>query len=289
MLDRHEPPGLRRARWLPASVPLTSVLLTALLLIGLRPAVGLAGDQLVIPLEFDLHNFAGVGVGAYPSYMGADEQSVGVAPLMQLGLGGERYVRLLVNRLQFNLLDEPNWRLGPVAQLRFGRGQVDDPVVRRLRSIDSSLGLGLFGSYQWRAAGDPRQQAGLGGWSLWDAGNDQGWTAGLNAHYTQPIALPLVLGGGLAATYGSGDYMNTYFGVGPIDALASGLPVYRASAGLRDVRGWTAALLHLSPHWHLTAGLLYARLLGPAADSPIVTERGSRDQWVYGMGVIYAW
>jgi outer membrane scaffolding protein for murein synthesis (MipA/OmpV family) len=41
--------------------------------------------------------------------------------------------------------------------------------------------------------------------------------------------------------------MNTYFGVTPADAQASGLGVYQAEAGIRDVRGWLVALVHLSP------------------------------------------
>ncbi|TVQ87436.1 MAG: hypothetical protein EA400_11335 [Chromatiaceae bacterium] len=133
------------------------------LLASLLLASSAAADELVIPLEFDLPNFAGLGVGAYPRYLGSNETAVGVAPLVQLGLGGERFVRLLVNDLRGNLLDTPNWRLGPVAQLRFGRGRVDDPVIRRLRSIDSAINLGRFGGYRWRAPIDPRQQAGISG------------------------------------------------------------------------------------------------------------------------------
>jgi outer membrane scaffolding protein for murein synthesis (MipA/OmpV family) len=34
---------------------------------------------------------------------------------------------------------------------------------------------------------------------------------------------------------------------------------------------------------------MYSRLVGDAADSPIVAERGSENQWIYGVGTLYAW
>ena len=120
-------------------------------------------------------------------------------------------------------------------------------------------------------------------------GSHNGWTAGVSGYVMRPVARAVTLAGGAAATYGSGNYMDTYFGVTPEDSLASGLPVYRAGAGARDVRGWIVGTLHLSPRWHVGAGFLYARLLGDAADSPIVDERGNANQWIYGAGALYSW
>lgn len=247
-------------------------------------------SDLAIPLELDLPNFVGLGVGAYPDYLGSDDEAVGVAPMLRIGLGGERFARILINELRINALDHPNWQLGPVALWRFGRQDVDDPVVRRVHEIDQSLSLGLFGAYRWRDPQDLRKQAGVSGWSLWDAsGTYNGWTAGLNAHAMQPVARPLSLAAGLAATYASGNYMDEYFGVTPLDAFNSGLSVYTPAGGWRDARGWVAAVVHLSRQWHVATGVIYARLLSDAADSPIVSERGSANQWIYGTSLLYAW
>ena len=54
-------------------------------------------------------------------------------------------------------------------------------------------------------------------------------------------------------------------------------------------RRWAAAVLHLSPQWRLGAGVMYSRLVGDAADSLIVAERGSKNQWIYGVDALYAW
>jgi outer membrane protein len=205
-------------------------------------------EDLVIPLELPQLNFAGLGVGAFPDYFGSSDYNLGVAPFARLSLGGSRFVRLMANEMRVNVLDDPNWQLGPMGLWRFGREDVDNPVVNRVHEIDSSISLGLFGGYVWRDPQEIRKMAGVSAWALGDVSNVyNGWTAGLNAYATQPVAKMVTLAGGAAFTYGSSDYMDEYFGVTPADALASGLPVYAPGSSVRDVRGWVSALLHLSP------------------------------------------
>jgi len=263
---------------------------TILLAVLCTAASGVRAEDFVIPLEVPQLNFFGVGIGAYPDYLGSSDYNVGAAPFGRLSLGGARFVRLMVNEIRLNLLDHPNWQLGPVGLWRFGREDVDNPVVDRVHHIDDSFSVGLFGSYVSRDPREVRRTAGVGTWALGDVSDvDNGWTAGLNAYATQPVAKMLTLAGGAAFTYGSGNYMNAYFGVTPADFLASGLPVYVPGSGVRDMRGWAVAMLHLSRQWHLGAGAMYMRLMGDAADSPLVSDEGSKDQWVYGAGALYAW
>ncbi len=253
-------------------------------------APGPRAEDLVIPLELPQLNFAGLGVGAYPDYFGSSDYDLGAAPIGRLSLGGTRFVRLMVNEIRVNVLDHPNWQLGPVGLWRFGREDVENPVVDRVHHIDDSLSLGLFGAYLWRDPRELRRMAGAGAWALGDVSDVyNGWTAGLNAYATQPVAPMITLSGGAAFTYGSGNYMDEYFGVTPADSLASGLPVYVPGSGVRDLRGWAVAILHLSKQWHIGAGAMYSRLVGEAADSPIVSQEGSKSQWVYGAGALYAW
>jgi MipA family protein len=277
---------------MPSPIALKRTLpLIALLLGSLGFAVhSVKAEDLVIPLELPQLNFAGLGVGAYPDYFGSSDYDLGVAPFARLSLGGSRFVRLMANEIRLNLLDNRDWQLGPVGLWRFGRDDVDNPVVERIHSIDDSFSLGLFGARVWRDPQEIRRIAGVGGWAMGDvSGVYNGWTAGLNAYAMEPVAKMVTLAGGAAFTYGSGNYMEEYFGITPSDSLASGLPIYVPGSGVRDVRGWAVAMLHLSKQWHLGAGLIYSRLVGNAADSPIVSEEGSKNQWVYGAGVLYAW
>ncbi len=137
---------------------------------------------------------------------------------------------------------------------------------------------------------DPRIRVGVRAWALWDVTDSHGgWTTGASVFGSYPVLKPLTLGGGVGTTYGSGSYMSTQFSVTPADALASGLPVYQADAALRDARAWLLALLHLSKSWSVGGGVIYSRLADEAARSPIVSDRGSRDQFVYGIGAMYLW
>ena len=78
------------------------------------------------------------------------------------------------------------------------------------------------------------------------------------------------------------------FDVLPGASAASGLPVYRTGAGMRDVRATLVVVQSFSRSWHVGAGLLYSHLLSGAADSPVV-QRGSSEQLIGGVGVAYAW
>ena len=48
-------------------------------------------------------------------------------------------------------------------------------------------------------------------------------------------------------------------------------------------------IFSLSPNWHLAGGLIYSRLVGDAADSPVTDDRGSANQFFAGLGIAYAW
>ena len=243
----------------------------------------------VLPLAMPEGNLVAVGVGAYPDYVGSDDYSIGAIPLARYLYWGRRDLTLIGNTLSMNLLDASGWRLGPSGMLRFGRSDVEDDVVDRVHEIDPSIDLGAFVGYTL-VGDDPRKRLGMTAWVLADVTDSHGgWTAGGNIFGSYPVLRALTLVGGGAATYGSGSYMNTYFGVTPADAQASGLGVYQAEAGMRDVRGWLVALVHLSPRWTLGAGIVYSWLLDEAGRSPIVSDRGSRNQLIFGAGAMFLW
>ncbi len=89
--------------------------------------------------------------------------------------------------------------------------------------------------------------------------------------------------------YGSGDYINTYFGVSAADSARSGLRQFSAGDGLRDVSVTPALILHLGEKWHVGGFVRYQRVLSDAADSPVVDQRGSPNQVWIGLVVAYSW
>lgn len=239
----------------------------------------------------EVRNFVSLGVGVVPDYMGSDDYTAGIAPAGVIKFGeSDRYARLVATELSVNILDSRTWSLGPVVNYRLARDDVDDSAVKLMRDIDGTVEAGVFAGWTWIGEDDPRHRFATSVQILNDAmGEYEGFIASVSAKYFKPVTRPLTLSIGATVTYGSGNYMQTYFGVDSDDAARSGLSEFSAGNGLRDVRIPVMAIFSLSPKWHIAGGVIYSKLLGDASDSPIVDERGSSDQLYAGLGVAYAW
>jgi outer membrane protein len=104
-----------------------------------------------------------------------------------------------------------------------------------------------------------------------------------------PLSETVFLGIGGGFTWSSGSFMQQRFGVTSADAALTGLPEYTPSAGVRQAYAWPAIIVRLNRQWFAATGVFYQRLTGDAANSPIVTQRGDRNQWTAGGGIGYAW
>ena len=254
-----------------------------------RPAVAqTTGSAIEVP---GVRNFVAAAVGVVPDYLGSDDYTFGAAPAGVIRFGDtDRYVRLLVTDVNVNLIDSPNWSFGPAINYRLGRSDVDDKAVDKMRDIDGTVEVGAFGGWTWVGQDDPRHRFSVGTEVLFDVGDEHdGYVISGSVRYYKPVARPLTLSFGAALTYGSGDYMDTYFGVNAGNVGSSGLSAFKADSGLRDVRVPLMAIFSFSENWHLSGGVVYTRLLGDAADSPVVDDRGSKDQIFAGLGIAYAW
>ncbi len=83
--------------------------------------------------------------------------------------------------------------------------------------------------------------------------------------------------------------MSTYFDVSAADAAASGLSTFSAESGLKDVGVGLMGIVHLSLNWHVGGAPFYKRLLGDAADSPVVDDAGDANQIFAGLSLLYTW
>jgi outer membrane protein len=96
------------------------------------------------------------------------------------------------------------------------------------------------------------------------------------------------LSGGPRLTAGTASSVNPYFGITAAQAALSGLPVYDARGGIRSYGLGTQATYAFTRQWAGELFLEYERLAGDAANSPLVTQRGSRNQLQLGAGVTYS-
>jgi outer membrane protein len=243
---------------------------------------------------FDLEegvNIVGLGVGSVPDYVGSDDSQIGVGPFGRYYFAGDRYVELLGPDLSVNILDNERFHFGPLVRYRFGRdSDVDDAVVKTMEEIDDTVELGAFVKLSNRLSDDPRHRLNLIGDVTFDVGGEHdGYFASARITYFRPIARATVIHLGAGLSYASDDYMDTYYSVDTTDNALSGLPLYEASSGMHDYRVSFGLMQHLTPNWHLGIGARYQRLVGDAQDSPVVDLRGDKNQWIYGVGLGYAW
>lgn len=121
---------------------------------------------------------------------------------------------------------------------------------------------------------------------------------GIGAHkaLTGDLALDLVLRGtnerqlltiGPRARFASAKYNRRFFGVDAEAAGASGLAAYNPGGGLYAIGAMAGAYQPLGERWGLFGFAGYDRLQGDAARSPLVRERGKRDQFSAGLALTY--
>ncbi len=216
---------------------------------------------------------------------------MGVAPYGRLRLwNSHRYIRLNANDLSVNLLDQRTWQLGPLLSYRMGRNDVDDDVVERMRKIDNSVEAGLTGSWSWIDPRYAQHRFNLSVDFLHDVSSEhEGFVVNTMARYWRPVSRRLVYSLGLGTTFASDNFNSTFFGVNATDSAASRLPGFTAEGGIRDIRVPPAVVWSMSKTLHFAAGLVYGRLLGDAADSPVVDMRGSKNRFVTVEGLVRTW
>jgi outer membrane protein len=114
-----------------------------------------------------------------------------------------------------------------------------------------------------------------------------GFIVRLRAGYRIPFSRTWILSITAYTTWADDDYMSAYFGIDRKNSLRSGLKQYDADSGFKDVGITLPLLYNASPHWSIMGVAGYKRLIGDAADSPIVDDEGDENQFVGGAFVIY--
>jgi len=95
------------------------------------------------------------------------------------------------------------------------------------------------------------------------------------------------LSGGPRATLQSTAAVTPYFNINAAQSAASGLPVYNTSGGFYSYGAGGQLEYFFTPQWSTHAIVEYERITGSAADSPLLTQRGSANQLTFGIGATY--
>ena len=119
-------------------------------------------------------------------------------------------------------------------------------------------------------------------------GADTGYLLRLAAGTRQHVGSGIVLKAGLAVDFASDDYMAAYFGVTPQQSARTGLRTFDPGAGLKSIGATVGAEYPLTESWTLLASAGYTRLLGDAADSPVI-ETADRYEARLGLSRSFDW
>ncbi|WP_244480444.1 MipA/OmpV family protein [Rhizobium sp. Root1220] len=170
--------------------------------------------------------------------------------------------------------------IGPVVGFRNGRSRFDDGRLEGLDRIDWSLDAGVFVQYwpiedRLRLRVEARQ-------ALWNGG---GLVADLGADWFQPVMEGVVVSAGPRMTLGNSTFMKQNFGVSATEAANSSFPQFDAGAGVESVGFTVAATYTINPQWSVQLYNRYDRLVSDAADSPITSDVGSRNQNTIGFTI----
>jgi outer membrane protein len=234
----------------------------------------------------------GGGLLAGPAFPGSSDYQVQAVPSVRLAYQ-DVFFASVEEGVGYNLVNTGPWRVTPLLAVDFGRDADGDSLFRV--AGDSSTALVGFADIDTTLQAGVRVTRPLGDWQT-----SLNVRRGLNGHkgLTAEVAMekastvtPGQQGGagrwtlvtGPRASWGDGKYNDAYFGVTPAASAGSGLPVYRAASGLVSA-GWGLTMIgSLEGDWSMVGFVRYNRLLGDAADSPLVRQRGSADQLSGGL------
>jgi outer membrane protein len=237
----------------------------------------------------------GLGLAVVPDYIGSDDYVL--APLPQFtAFKGPQYVNVTGTYLFSNVIDSPNWRLGPTAKfINDRRCNAEDNRVNDQKCQSNAFMLGLTGGYAFDITGINNARAKLTPTLevLGDvAGANDGVTIEPQLNFTQKLSESWRMGLRAFGTWGSDNYNTYYFGVTGRQSQDSGLSRHDADAGFYQTGLLGVFDYDISQNWRLSLIGRYARMLGDAEDSPMVDgaqARGSANQWLGGTVVSYAW
>lgn len=197
----------------------------------------------------------GLGVAVGPSYPGSDEARTSPWLIWRNAGFGEGASA-----------DRQGLSFSPSLGREGEREADDDADLAGLDDIDAAYELGLKASYGMGPIGAfATLRKGVSGHS--------GLTGEIGAKYRTELSDRVTLWSGVSLGYGDADYNATYFGVTPAESAASGYAPFAPAGGLNRAAVTFEARYALTDSTALLGEVQYGKLIGDAADSPIVQDR----------------
>ena len=217
-----------------------------------------------------------------PRYDGAKSTLLGVSPIISLGrAGSETRFSSRNDNISFAFIDTGAVRAGAVGKVVFARDDDSSDDLSGLTPVRWGAEAGGFVEVyptDWlRVRGEVRQ-----GIRAHDA-----TVAEVAVDAFADVTPTVRVSGGPRFSAATKDFFETYYGVTPTEAAETGLQAYDPGGGVKAV-GLGGAVTWKTTDT-ITTSLFgeYARLTGSAANSSLVKERGSPNQFLVGVSATY--
>ncbi|MDR3487358.1 MAG: MipA/OmpV family protein [Bradyrhizobium sp.] len=222
-----------------------------------------------------LHGFISLGGGVAPKYEGSKKYQA-----IPLGFFAVNYGNFTVKSSGLGISAAYTYgnflTFGPIIQYH---GQRDSIPSLGLDKVKSTVDVGGFVGVGWKDLMLAHDKLSGEVKFLGDAGGVyKGYTIEPSISYSVPVLPNAIVTASLKTTYADDHYMRTYFSSSP----------FQAKAGIKDVGGTLSGTYFFDKSWGLTVLGGYSRLVGSAADSPIVkSNNGSPNQFLAGAAITY--
>ncbi len=218
----------------------------------------------------DLEFQAGAAAFVSPKYEGGKTYEVNAIPfVIPGGKGGDDDLTFNdIDSVQYRFVKSGPFEAGVLGGLWLGRGNHDSDRLLGFGHIDAGLVLGGFGAYNVGpvkfTASYHRQVT-----------DDVGGLIRLRADTILPISNSVKFLAGIGTNYADDEYMRVHFGVDAAQSAVSvaRLGVYDANAGFKNVFVGAGLEYEFSERWTAKLYGEYSRLIGDAADSPVIETK----------------
>lgn len=267
-------------------------------LVAATPALAQGNDQPPLPDPNDRSDTVtvGVGPGFVSDYEGSNDYRVIPAAAVRGQVGGISFF----TRATYLYVDlvprgqgQVQFDVGPIVGVRLNRtGKIKDDVVNSLPDRNTAIEVGGFAGLTIHGLTNPYDALSFRVDVVKDVSNAHESTLVTpTIDFGTPLSTSFYVGVSASAEWAGGGYADYYYSIDTGDALASGLPVFDADGGFKN---WRIGLLanyalsgDLRRGWSIFGLGSYSRLAGDFKDSPIVSLRGSANQWFGALGIAY--
>lgn len=236
------------------------------------------GFDYLWPDDVSLEDFSfrvGYGLGLTPDYEGSDDFRFLNVPLMEINFRNK--LVLQGTKIRYNLLTHELFRAGPLINYKFGREEKRNSALTGMGDEKDALEAGMFFDGRYKGfiySGDIRHGMGSGlgisGRFIFGHGIYQ------DEKFMAVAALQMKWGG---------DATNReLFGVTAEQSISTGIAAFDPDGGLSSAGLNFYGRYQVGENMRLEGLIGLTRITGKAADSPLVRDFGSRNQFMMGFG-----